>query len=180
MNWYKLKKDINDIDSVVESIWEYPSLKESKPEYFIKFINVNLFKIQQICYNEINERELVWKLFTINKKDELDNLIKNEKMLNNYQKKIERLSKDKEYCRMVWDERIEETLRKHDEYFNGKNEGIDIGRTEGINIGITKGIAQNRTEMILNMHKKNIAVNIISEIANLSTKEVEKIIKENN
>ena len=172
LNWYKLKKDINDIDSVVETIWEYPSLKESKPDYFIKFINVNLFKIQQICYNEINERELVWKLFTLNKKDDLEDLVKKEKMLNNYQKKIERLSKNKEYCRMVWDERIEETLRKHDEYFNGKNEGIDIG--------ITKGIEQNRTEMIINFYKNGVSLELISASSGLSIDEINKIIKENN
>ena len=123
-------------------MWEYPSLKKDKPNYFVKFINVNLFKIQQICYNEINKKDLVWKLFTLNKKEELKEYVNKEKMLINYKNKIERLSKDREYCRMIWDERIEETLRRHDDYFNGKYEGIE----------------QNRMEMIINMYKKNINI----------------------
>ena len=127
LNWYKNKMDIDRIETVSEMKWEYPSLKEKKPEYFVKFINVNLSKIQQICYNEIKEKEIVWKLFTIKNKEELKNYVKEENMLNNYCKKIERLSKDKEYCRMIWDERIEEALRNHDAYINGKNEGEDIG-----------------------------------------------------
>ena len=171
LNWYKLKRDIDKIDTIVETEWEYPSLEENKPKYFIKFINVNLFKIQQICYNEIKERELVWKLFTINKKDDLDNLVKNEKMLNNYQRKIERLSKNKEYCRMIWDERIEETLRRHDDYFNG--------RSEGISDGITLGVQKNRNEMIMNMYKDNLPLDVISKYTNLSVDEIENISKSN-
>ena len=179
LNWYKLKSDIDNIDTVVETEWEYPTLEKEKPDYFVKFINVNLFKIQQICYNEINEREFVWKLFTINKKEELNDLVKNEKMLNNYQKKIERLSKDKEYCRMIWDERIDETLRRHDDYFNGKYEGISIGRNEGYASGKTDGIKQKQTEMIINMYEKNIDIKTISEVSNLSIDEIEKIIESN-
>ena len=94
LNWYKLKSDIENIDTVVETIWEYPSLKKNKPNYFVKFINVNLFKMQQICYDDVKEKEIVWKLFTIKNKKELNNLVKEEKMLNNYCKKLERLSKE--------------------------------------------------------------------------------------
>ena len=34
LNWYKLQEDIDNIDTVVETIWEYPSLKRDKPNYF--------------------------------------------------------------------------------------------------------------------------------------------------
>ena len=39
-------------------------------------------------------------------------------MLNNYSKRLKRLSKDKEYCRMVWDERIEQALRNYEAFQN--------------------------------------------------------------
>ena len=168
LNWYKLKSDIENIDTVVETIWEYPSLKKNKPNYFVKFINVNLFKMQQICYDDVKEKEIVWKLFTIKNKKELNNLVKEEKMLNNYCKKLERLSKSKEYCRMIWDERIDEKLRNHDAYETGKDEGIE------------QGTEQNRTEMIMRMNRKKIDISTISEIANIPVQKVEEIIKLNS
>ena len=168
LNWYKLKSDIENIDKVVEITWDYPSLKKDKPNYFVKFINVNLFKIQQICYTDIKEEELVWKLFTLNKKEDLKKIVNQEKMLNNYQKKLERLSKSKEYCRMIWDERIDEKLRNHDAYETGKDEGF------------MNGVEHNKTEMIINFYQNGASLELISKSSGLSIKEIEKIIDINN
>ena len=172
LNWFKLKSDKENIDNVVEVIWEYPSLKKDKPEYFIKFINVNLFKIQKICYNDVKEEELVWKLFTLKNKKELNEYVKKEKMLNNYQKKLERLSKSKEYCRMLWDERIEESLRNHDAYENGKDEGFYSG--------VEQGIEQKQNEMIINLYQNGASLELIRKSSGLSIKEIEKIIENND
>ena len=168
LNWFKLKSDIENIDNVVEITWDYPSLKKDKPNYFVKFINVNLFKIQQICYTDIKEEELVWKLFTLNKKEDLKKIVNQEKMLNNYQKKLERLSKSKEYCRMIWDERIDEKLRNHDAYETGKDEGF------------MNGVEQKQTEMIINLYNNKVPIDIISKSSGLSINEIEKIIENNN
>ena len=81
LNWFKYKTDVDNIDLVSEMKWEYPSLSKDKPEYFIKFINVNLEAFQKICYNDIEEKDLVWKLFTINKQTDLNRLVNNETML---------------------------------------------------------------------------------------------------
>ena len=172
LNWFKLNSDKENIDNVVEVIWEYPSLKKDKPEYFIKFINVNLSKIQKICYNDVKEEELVWKLFTLKNKKELNEYVKKEKMLNNYQKKLERLSKSKEYCRMLWDERIEESLRNHDAYENGKDEGFYNG--------VKQGIEQKQNEMIINLYQNGVSLELISKSSGLSIKEIEKIIENND
>ena len=169
LNWFKTKEDIENTDRVTEMYWEYPSLKKDKPKYFIKFINVNLSKMQQICYTDIKEEEIVWKLFTIKNTKELDNYIVNEKMLNNYSKKLKRLSKDKEYCQMIWDERIENALRRHDDYVNGKNEGERIG--------IDIGIEQKQREMIINLNKNGVSLDLISKSSGLSIDEVKNIIK---
>ena len=42
-----------------------------------------------------------------------------------------------------------------------------------------EGIAKNRKEMVLNMHNKNISLDIIAECANLTLKEVKEIIDNN-
>ena len=43
----------------------------------------------------------------------------------------------------------------------------------------TEGIAKNRKEMVLNMHNKNISLDIIAERANLTLEEVKEIIDNN-
>ena len=76
---------------------------------------------------------------------------------------------------MVWDERIENNLRKYEAYTSGKDEGIQ----EGIEKGIQEGIEKKQKEMILNMYKDNLPIETISKYANLSISKVEEIIKNN-
>ena len=52
------------------------------------------------------------------------------------------------------------------------NEGYDSGKADGIE--------QNRTEMIINLYKNNVPINIISKSSGLSEDEVKKIIESNN
>ena len=68
---------------------------------------------------------------------------------------------------MVWDERIENNLRKFEAYTSGKDEGIQ------------EGIKKNQKEMILNMYKDNLPIETISKYANLTKEKVEEIIKNN-
>ena len=49
---------------------------------------------------------------------------------------------------------------------------------KGIKEGIKEGIEQRTKEMIINMHNKNISVDIISECTNLTIDEINKIINE--
>ena len=72
---------------------------------------------------------------------------------------------------MIWDERIEESLRNHDAYENGKDEGFYNG--------VEQGIEQKQTEMILNMYNKKMSLEDISEISNISIEKVQSIIKNN-
>ena len=86
---------------------------------------------------------------------------------------------------MVWDERIEETLRRHDDYFNGKSEGItegyDSGKSDGITLGIKQGvqqgIEQKQTEMIINFYNNKVPIDVISKSSGLSIDKVKEIIK---
>lgn len=163
LNWFTESSAKKYKEPIIERIWDYPSLEEDRPKYFIKFINVNLLYFEKMCYTSINKEDMIWKLFTIKKEEELDEVVEEEKLLINYRMKLHRLSLDKEYCKMVWDERIEENLRKREAYIHGKDDGIE----------------QKQTEMILNMYAKKIDIKTISEISNISIEEVKNIIESN-
>lgn len=169
LNWYKSKKRANY--GRKEMIYEYPSdSKES--DYLLKIININLDFYANKCYTEFAGVDKLSKLLTFEKKDELKEFTKKEKMLNEYYDKMERLTKDKEYCKMVWDSRIDEKLRNIDAYNGGKEDGIE----EGIEQGIKQGIKQNQEQMILEFYKNNVSIDIIAKSSGLTVSEVEDII----
>ena len=167
LNWYRHEEDANMLDDIIETTWEYPSFENDKPDYFIKFINVNLDAWSKVCYNKVEKKDLVWKLFTIKDKKELDDLVSKEKLLSNYRQKLTRLSKDEEYCRMIWDERIEENLRKHEEYVNGKHDGKIEGKIE------------QRNKIIINMYNHGDDLKYIASIAETTVEEVQDVINNN-
>ena len=61
----------------------------------------------------------------------------------------------------------------------GKTLGLQEGKTIGLQEGKTLGIEQNRHDMILEMHKKGLSIDLISDISKLSEMEVNEIIAEN-
>ena len=85
---------------------------------------------------------------------------------------------------MIWDERIEENLRNHDAYVNGKDEGFydgksvgeKIGKSIGEKIGKSIGEEKTRREMVMNMYKNNVSLDLIAKCSNLTMDEVKKII----
>ena len=162
LNWFNNPKEKTFKDKE-EIIYGYPLIGQEKSDYLLKIVNINLDYFSRICYDEIKKSDYLWKLFTINKKDELTKMINGEKLLLNYGKKIERLSQSKEYCRMIWDERIERNLRAQQEYFDGKQDGIE----------------EKQNEMITNLYKNGASIDLICKASKLTREEVEEIIKEN-
>ena len=81
----------------------------------------------------------------------------------------------------VWSERLEKKLQDYTAYHtgfdDGKDEGIQTGLAQGIKQGVQTGIEQEKVEIVLNMNKNNISLDLISKCANLSIEEVEKIIE---
>ena len=104
-------------------------------------------------------------------------------MLSEYLNKMDYLSHSEEYCKMIWNDKLDENLRKHDEYWNGVEQGIEQGIQkgiqEGIEQGIQEGIEQNRIQMIIDLNNNGVPLDIISKSSKLSIDEVKKIIEEN-
>ncbi len=175
LNWYKNINESNNIPGKEIINYQYPS-NEYKDEYLLKIININLDYYQKLCYDETEKSDTLWKLFTINNKTDLGIITKEEKLLNNYHNKLKRLSHDKEYCRMVWDERLNNNLVKHDYYISGFDKGIEQGLEQGTKNGLKQGIEQTRQEMIINMYNDKVPIETISKYSNLSIDEIKKII----
>ena len=66
----------------------------------------------------------------------------------------------------------EEIIKEDQELFYKK------GIKEGIKQGIEQGIVKNKEEMIINMNRENISIEIIAKCTGLQVNEVKKIITE--
>ena len=93
-------------------------------------------------------------------------------------------------------ERILRTLIKQDELFQcfaigrdigeaqgearGLQEGKALGLQESKNLGFQEGSQQKQHDMILEMHKHGLPIDLISDISKLSESEVKEIINNTN
>ena len=127
----------------------------------IQGILINLNWIKSEYKRNYSKKEII---YSYPKEEELKKFIEEEQLLNNYYRKMDRLPMDKEYCRMVWDERLDEILRKADAYFGGKDDGI------------REDIEQRTKELIINMYHDNLPLETIAKYTNLSIDEVNRII----
>ena len=108
-------------------------------------------------------------MLTIDNEDDLKKFIANEKLLKQYQKQLFDLSKDKDYKEIFMIETIEQNALYEQTY--------GVGYRRGIEEGIEEGIASNKKEMVINMYKDGMALELISKYSNLSLEEVNKIIE---
>ena len=164
LNWFSREdlsikpKDVNELS--------YPDYDVDS--YILKIININLDYFSKLCYDEIDISDKLYKLLTIKSKEELAILIKNEKLLKGYSKKILNLSSNEEYRREIMDEIIERNAIGQQRYFEGKKDGFDEG--------LEQGILEKEREVVLNMYKENLDLEIISKCTNLTIEEIQEII----
>ena len=116
--------------------------------------------------------EKLWNLLTISNEEELKLFTDNEKLLKRYQKQLFDLSHNKDFKEMLMNEIIEENALFDQTY--------GVGYRDGIEKGIQKGIEQNKIEIILEMKKDNVSLELISKYVNLSINEIKEIIANNN
>ena len=133
--------------------------------------NVNLEVIKNKCYNKsAEELSSIEKIVMCLKSDYVDNIeeIVGERMKSILDKVME-LSRDE---RLIGLYNTEE-LREAREY-GMKMAGIE----EGMQKGIQKGIEQNQKQVVINMLKENLDINLISKISGLSPEEILELSKD--
>ncbi|MBQ8473081.1 MAG: hypothetical protein IJ501_06225 [Bacilli bacterium] len=161
LNWYPgIKGDKIE----PKKIYEIPYSDIESSGYLLKIINVNLDYYKNVCYDKVNQLDKFYKLLTIDNKDDLDKVIKKEKILKNYSNKLIDLSSNEKYVEDIMDEIIEENVAKQTAYLLGEQSGIE------------KGIKEKQNEVVLNMHKNNLSTQMIANCTNLTISEVEEII----
>ena len=111
-------------------------------------------------------KDFLWKLFTINKYSEIEDIKTKVKELGHYCNELKRISESREFCMFVWDERMDLAFSK--DYHRGKDEGFDEGKKAGF--------LEGKKEMIINLNNNGVSLDIISKSSGLSIDEVKKII----
>ena len=139
---------------------------------FIYEFNMEYFK--EMWYSnkkEINNYKYLVMLDL--KKDDLEKLSKEDKVIKKYMSEVERINDDPEiyeYMSAEEDNRkIENTMR---EYW--KEEGLRDGREEGIKEGIKENIKEN----LINLYKNGVSKDIIIKSLNITKELLDEYLKE--
>ena len=158
----------------------------------IESYHVILPNVKEKYYNEDNKDELVGKLVIMveERYEELEKLIEKYTELRPVGKKMVEISRDEElqgiydaeeHARKVRNSIMATELKKN--FFEGLNKGMKKGIKEGIKEGREEGIKEGRKEgknsTASKMLKKDMEVDLISELTGLSIDEIIKL-KESN
>ena len=160
---------------IEEYIREY-KIQDNKGNKYVKnfvIYELNMDKYIDIWYNkdekEINKNKYLLML-NLELKD-LESLSFKDKVVSKYMSEIERVNEDpkfREYMSAEEDNRkIQNSLRKE-----AIEEGLKEGLEKGMQEGIQKGTYQSKIEIAKSMLNKNMDINLISELTNLSIDEL--------
>ena len=184
----KSAKDYNKIKEVVQiSIDAYDFFDDNKFIYkcylqeetshkkvsknFIMY-HFNLDYLKNVDYNLIKENKLMYDLyFLICGNDLLDKIYKGDRFME------EIIQNAKEVAGGIEEPifKSEEEIMKLDEAFI-REQSYNDGIQQGIQKGIQQGNINKQNEIVMNMSKKNIPIELIADCTNLTIDEVKKII----
>ena len=145
--------------------------KEGK-EYVknFKIYEINMDYYKKIWYDK-NEDEIEKNKYIVMldlDKEELEKMPK-DKIVDKYITNVTIVNDDPEF---------QEYMSKEEDERKIKNSLLTEVREEGINLGIEKGINSRNTEIAQNMIKKNIDIEVISDVTGLEIDKINKL-KEN-
>ena len=156
--------------------------KEAKREYKVrdkegkeyvknfKIYEINMDYYKKIWYDK-NEDEIEKNKYIVMldlDKEELEKMPK-DKIVDKYITNVTIVNDDPEF---------QEYMSKEEDERKIKNSLLTEAREEGINLGIEKGINSRNTEIAQNMIKKNIDIEVISDVTGLEIDKINKL-KEN-
>ena len=127
---------------------------------------IDLEKIKNICYPISNKKYNLFKIFTTNKKVELEKYLEGgimrkeskEKLIKN----VERYSSDEDIF-TLYTELSKSELEKNTMIA----EANDKGFKNGVLVGEKRGAANEKINVAKSMYAENIDINIISRVTNL-------------
>ena len=153
---------------------EEEKLKRSYQEYdyLLKIVNINLDYYVAKSYNEVDEFEKLFKLFTITNSEELKRVTKGNKYLERYREEILRLQEKGAYKDMILSDIMEQRLEE-----DRINTLINQGRDEGIAVGKAEGIIVGKQEAVINMYNDHLPLNTIAKYVNIAVSKVKEIIQ---
>ena len=139
-------------------------------EMFSNFsmMEINVENLKEMCYNNLElEEEYKYILMMDMEKEELANYSNSDPLIRKYEGDLVKINSDKKFVALLTAEEDARLLHNTELAMEYKK-------------GIKEGIEQNKLDVIKNMLIKEMTIEDIADIVNLSMQEVEKIIKENN
>ena len=162
-NCYYCKED-RDISSSTHMLRD---IENNLVEEDFKIHNLYIPKIVKSCYNKLENK---LKLFLCDSYEKMRELVKEDEELKVVVEEIKKLNKDKYFGALYnvaeEQEKLERSAREE-----GKQEGIVIGLEQGLE----QGAQVEKEEIAKSMLEKDLDINLISEITNLSIEEIENL-----
>ena len=149
-------------------------LKEDDNKVFIEKLEYKIFDITKIDKNDKNSKyyEII-NLFKNDNLEKLKEIIKGEE----YQEILEKMKiynqEKEEYQKM--EDIYKMWMEEEENYDAAYEDGVNAGISQGKTLGITQGEKNKTIDIAKNMLNKNIDINLISEITNMSIKDINAI-----
>lgn len=144
-------------------------------EKFVK-IHLNMEIVNQKYYNKekLNDFEKALILLVLRKVEEIEKIVKGDRLLENVGRDIISYSRAREIVDAYENEVIEENYRRG-LIKEAQERALREGRTEGLKQGLEQGIIQNRIEIAKLMLEDKVSIDKISEYTNLSIEEINNL-----
>ncbi len=152
-----------------ELINEYKLIDENtKKEYIDNFViyEFNLDKLKEVCYNKDEFGKYKILVSLICDDVELHDICRGDKLLEKLERKVIDMNKDPEFIEFMSEEEEMEKLQKT---------LMENAREEGTLQGIEQGSKEKQLQIAKNMLAKNMDIDLISEVTNLSKEEIETL-----
>ena len=180
--------DLNDLDDYCSNwkIIETQNRKKTLTNKLDLYI-IELPRLLKQTHKKLNDEMTQWMLFLHNPDSmEVQEIMKENKEIKKASDKYDVILSDDELVRIAElkekaeiDERNMKRTAKEEGIAQGLKKGIKQGLKQGIKQGIeqglNKGLKQKETEIVKNLLKKNVSIDIIIKSTGLSRDEIEKM-----
>ena len=165
-----------------EEIRESYYLRNEKGKILSKKLRidtVDMVKAKEICYTKDETKLTRWcKILTSTSEEEIRMIMGDDLMEKESKEKLleemNEFSDDEENI-FLYTTLPRSEMEQNTYIYEAREEGYNDGFNNGFNDGFNDGILDGKKQMVINMLKKNIDVNTISEISGMTIKEINNI-----